>query len=244
MSFDKRLSNYGEYVDVFTSNRSVKPTSEALKLLSETFDSNKEFPHGSELKLNNLSHDIIKADQQKPKNKTKALERINEQLTDLNLLIILLSHTDKDHINWVTNIDCIEGNKDKTISFLCGDWDAKNSKESNQTKAFLEKNTIMHEPYKWGNEEFPHLNPKFFSGNFVELLEQPITQLKNKIELCKKNININEEKIKEENKNSSFFSRISRSSTRLIHDTFVGSDDHNNIRKYESEIQVNKNFGQ
>ncbi len=110
-----------------------------------------------------------------------AIQRLNKELTGVNLLFIFLSHTDRDHINWVEKISFIkESNKNKIISFLGGDWHQGDSckKEGTASKIrnFLDKNTHMYTPYYWNNQT--KINAKFFSGNIIDLLnKQPSHKL-------------------------------------------------------------------
>ncbi|QEK38656.1 hypothetical protein [Candidatus Cytomitobacter primus] len=65
----------------------------------------------------------------------KMISRVNSKLKDLDLLIIFLSHPEKDHINKIEKL--IYPIKTDVISFLCGDWHNKNTGEMHKAERSL-----------------------------------------------------------------------------------------------------------
>ncbi len=142
--------------------------------------------------------------------------------SNVDILFIFLSHTDKDHINYVEDIvknylktklktqhtnairntfslrESLPNNygKDFIISFLCGNWDADHGKDSEISKKvskFLKEHTTCFFPYAWNS-----INPKFFSGDLENLLNKTNKTISKKdilkkLQKYKKEINDSEE---------------------------------------------------
>eukprot|EP01064_Diplonema_japonicum_P032868 TRINITY_DN6301_c0_g1_i3.p1 TRINITY_DN6301_c0_g1~~TRINITY_DN6301_c0_g1_i3.p1 ORF type:complete len:648 (+),score=-51.18 TRINITY_DN6301_c0_g1_i3:47-1990(+) len=139
-------------------------------------------------------------------NSDKLIHSINDKLVDLDLLVIVLSHPDLDHINKIdvvlksTDIKAkIDNDTLKIISFLCGDFVGKNTVESWNVQEVLSKYAI--EPFYWDKEK----SSNFFSGNILRLWDKAKSQLENKVKNRNNHIYaaIDDviEKIKEEEKN-------------------------------------------
>ncbi|WP_187440011.1 hypothetical protein [Candidatus Cytomitobacter primus] len=108
------------------------------------------------------------------------------KFSDLNLLVIILSHPDLDHINNIGKLNIPDGLA--KIAFLCGDWAGKNTEESWKVEQLLSRYAI--EPYCWKDSidsDFPARNIKemweYAQGQFSD--ECIDKQKKNKIEAIK-----------------------------------------------------------
>ncbi|QEK38657.1 hypothetical protein [Candidatus Cytomitobacter primus] len=117
------------------------------------------------------------------------IHEINDKLTDLNLLVIILSHPDQDHINIINHIidpkdlseycnntkkELSKRNPDlKIVAFLCGDW-TKNTNIAQSIKETLERERLYN---YWDDSKqtirkenlfvaYPH-NFKDFNGDLM-----------------------------------------------------------------------------
>ncbi len=93
-------------------------------------------------------------------------KEIASSLSDVNSLILFLSHPDTDHFNKVEKV--LKGfDKSKVHAFVCGDWKSKGNPAAINTYTYFKDNKItVYEPYM--NEE----TKAFKGGSLFKLLKK------------------------------------------------------------------------
>ncbi|QEK38638.1 MBL fold metallo-hydrolase [Candidatus Cytomitobacter primus] len=111
-------------------------------------------------------------------------------LKGLNLLIVILSHPEQDHISEMRGYFSYL-KQFNLVAFLCGDWNTKDTKIAKEVRLQYKDRSI--EPYYWRNKKNEeHSNPAFFNGDIKELWDKAQAQLENQYISINENRSINE----------------------------------------------------